>query len=182
MRKNLLILAALVLAAGTGAWAKRPASRDKLPVLPKPSYQITGDNPVPWPWGFEVPFPIESASGVWYVKYQNAEYYFAMTTTPAMGNSNDQIRIRQVDSACRSLSLGLVSFEGKVGHAQMRDTNGDSYWITLRAYHIANMPADVPVKPVAGKYVALTISSQDFSQEFTMPLQLLTRQIPVNCR
>ena len=148
--------------------------------LPKPQVKLVGDHPVPWPWGFEVPFPTDSVTGLWLVENTEDQFFFAFASD--RNNPAGQLVVRQVDSMCHLVSIGVAYAEGKIMRAQMRVTTGQTYSLTLRAFPVTQLPMEMPIKPVSGRYMALTIASEDHAQELTMPLQLVSRQIPASCR
>lgn len=137
---------------------------------------------MPWPWGLEVPFPFEVVTGVWHAKLDGNDFYFIMT--PVIREpSSLQLMIRQISlDNCSVISSGVASVQGKVAYAHMSSTVGTSYWIALRAFYAHSLPPSMPMKPIQGKYVALTVSASDFSKEVTLPIQLLSAQIPSTCR
>lgn len=94
-----------------------------------------GDSWVPWPFGFEVPFPWSDIQGTWRVQQGGYVTYFSFKVVREKTSKGRQLVVRQMDSDqnCKFVATGVGYESEKIIRAQMSGKSG-TYRLTLRAF------------------------------------------------
>lgn len=150
--------------------------------FPSPSIRGVGDDPIPWPWGMEMPFPWSFVQGVWLVEQSGFKAYFAFRIVKSKEGLR-QLEVRQVDPQnCLLLAQGVGFEANRIVRAQMTARNGVSYRVTLRSFNEKSIPVRLDTKPVNGQYVVLSLWPFEKPSAMHMPMSLITNRLDSKCQ
>lgn len=143
----------------------------------------TDDNPVPWPWGAEMPFPWSFVQGVWMVEQGEFRSYFVIRVVKQDSGVN-QLIVQQVDPTdCETIATGVGYEQNRIVRAVMSlGAGGGAYRITLRSFNARSINGKVSAKPVNNQYVVLSIVPWDVHKGVNIPMQLISNRISFQCR
>lgn len=116
-----------------------------------------GTEPVPWPFGTEIPFPWDDINGVWKVVSGSKEVYFSFRVLPPSDDGERQINIQQINPRSCAVTANGIGYEIDRVVRGVMNGRGLSYRISIRAFlderaSAVNGPTQVTV---------LSISSSD---------------------
>lgn len=119
-----------------------------------------GDSWVPWPFGFEAPFPWGDIQGTWRVQQGGYVTYFSFKVVRERTSKGRQLVVRQMDADqnCKFVATGVGYESENIIRAQMSGKSG-TYRVTLRAFVLDDK-----------RY--LPIPDQEFQMEETMVLSI----------
>ena len=142
---------------------------------------------VPYPWGFELPFPWSLAQGIWTVKTNHFDSFYTFQVVRQRSSSERQLMIRQYDStSCTEVAAGVgVERSNKVIWAQMKAYNSPSaYRLGLRSFSVDDFPKDV-MPATEGRVMVLSLAQVDSLQTKHFPLAKISssfKDITTQCR
>jgi hypothetical protein len=141
-----------------------------------------GTGPIlPWPWGYESPFPWTMVQGVWAVEYNSFKSYFVFRVIKKGYLS--QLEVKQVDPVtCEILATGIGFEQERTVRAQMSGKNGSIYRVALRSFSEKLISEQVGVKPVGGQYVVISVIPFDTSKTTVLPMQLISNRLSYRCK
>lgn len=143
----------------------------------------SNDNPVPWPWGAEMPFPWTFVQGVWLAEYDEFRSFYVFRVVKQKDGLN-QLEVKQIDPAtCEEVASGVGFDQGTVVRAQMTGrTGGGTYRIALRSFHEKAVRGPVGVPPVHNQYMVLSVIPFDSVKTVSIPIQFVTSRLTFKCR
>lgn len=145
------------------------------------------DDFVPYPWGFELPFPWSLAQGLWTVKTSHFDSLFTFQVVRQRSSSERQLMIRQYDSStCTEVAAGVgVERSNKVIWAQMKAYNSPSaYRLGLRSFSANDFPKDA-LPATEGQVMVLSLAQVDSLKTKHYPLAKISssfKDITAQCR
>lgn len=144
--------------------------------------QIQEDNTIPWPWGYEAPFPWTFVQGVWLAEHGEFRSYFQFRVVSEK-NGLQQLDVQQVDpQTCEPLARGVGFEQNKIVRAQMTSSTGAVYRVALRSFHERSVNAAVGPKPIYNQYVVLSVFPFDQTKAVHMPISQVTQFLSMQCR
>lgn len=127
---------------------------------------------VPYPWGFELPFPWTLAQGIWVVKTAHYNSFFTFQVVRERSSNERQLMIRQYDPAtCTEVAAGVgVERSNKVIWAQMKAYNSpNAYRLGLRSFNVDDFPKG-GLPATQGQVMVLSLAQIDSVQAKHYPL------------
>lgn len=178
--KKLIVSCVLAASIAGQAWASGiwPWQNSDIETL----LQIQEDNTIPWPWGYESPFPWSFVQGVWLAEHGDFKSYFSFRVVSEK-DGLQQLEVQQVDPLnCQPLAKGVGFEQSKIVRAQMTSTTGSVYRLALRAFHERMVNAAVGQKPIYNQYVVLSIFPFDQTKAVHLPISQVTNHLNFQCR
>lgn len=184
---RVLITVAIGCFLGLSAFAKLPEFGASLDLTESSSVdsliQGPGDDPVPWPWGLEMPFPWPIVQGVWKAEQGEFRSYFAFQVVTDDRDIR-QLRVTQIDPVtCEVTAQGVAVESSNIVRAQMTGVNGGSYRLSLRSFSekLISKTAVIRERPINGQYVVLSLLPFDQKEGVHLPIQLISTQLNYKC-
>ena len=181
MRLLVLVFAMVVSWSGAQALVSPPAqpfagtaSLSKL--FGKAKISEIPDDFVPYPWGYELPFPWSLAQGMWTVKTNHFDSFFTFQVVRERSSNEKQLMIRQYDpSDCTEVAAGVgVERSNKIIWAQMKAYNSpNAYRLGLRSFSIENFPK-VVLPTTEGHVMVLSLAQVGSVETKHFPLSKIS--------
>lgn len=162
-----LVLALAGQASATGIWFWPHSNVETL-------LQVQDENTIPWPWGYEAPFPWSFVQGVWLAEHGDFRSFFSFRVVSDKSGLQ-QLEVSQVDpESCEPLARGVGFEQNKIVRAQMTTADGTPYRVALRAFPEQMVNAVVGHKPIHEQYVVLSVYPFDQTKAVHMPITQVT--------
>jgi hypothetical protein len=165
-----LLNIAMVLAVASLVAFMAKASLGPSPSNPRNQIVIF-DRPVPWPWGFEMPFPWSDVQGMWKVADADFNSYFVLKVVRSKDSGQRLLVVRQIDpDTCKITATGVGYESARVVRAQMTSDEGVTYRIAVRAFAKEDSP-----RPAVGKgdeSQVMVLSILDMDAATTLPIHV----------
>lgn len=170
MFRRLLNIAVISIMASLVAFM---AKASYAPLSADPGNQVViFDRPVPWPWGFELPFPWAGVQGMWKVADADVQSYFVLKVVRSKDSGQRLLVVRQIDpETCKITATGVGYESGRVVRAQMTSDQGVTYRIAVRAFAKENSPRPAVGKGDESQVMVLSILDLD-ANSTTLPIHV----------
>lgn len=171
MRTKLSFLL-IVLFAGSVGLAELCTPRSNGPEIF--SHESQPDDFVPYPWGFELPFPWVKAQGLWKANVGTAQAYYTFEVVRESEATEKQLLIKQYDAkTCEVVAVGVgVENDRKTIWALMKLVSKPvSYRIGLRNFSAEKLPKYLPNDE--GRVMVMSVSMAGTLKVHYYPLQKL---------
>lgn len=176
---SLILLTQVSFARPGWGWhhdqAKEPSPIDSL-------IQGPGDDPVPWPWGLEMPFPWPFVQGFWMAEKGGTRTYFSFRVVTDRNNFR-QLMVEQINPVtCEIVARGVGIETNNIVRAQMTALTGQVYRLTVRSFSEKSVPATlISHRPIYGQYVVLSLFPFESVSGVHLPIQLISSQLNFKC-
>lgn len=129
------------------------------------------DRPVPLPWGAQLPFPWQTAKGVWFAHKGEFRSFFSFKIVKNVSSQEKHLQVVQIDAdSCEVVSKGMGILSHHTIYAQMRNL-GDKrvYTLGLTSFPAKDLPKELVETPIGGKAIVMSISligGQDYQTHY----------------
>ncbi len=139
---------------------------------PQAISDIAYDHPVPWPWGYEQPFPWTDIQGIWQVTDGDFFSYFAMKVVRIKSTGERQLLVRQIDArTCDTIAKGVGYEMDRVVRAQMTTLQGGAYRLALHAFSTQDSPRPIAGRIATSQVMVLSVTELE-SDSFSVPVDV----------